>query len=111
MLRQAAIPIPPNLSWWCKPHSLEVVSNPGGTRSLVFTSNPDATWSYNSYGIVFGMTGHQVQRLLGKPAARQGRCWRYPMLPDSRAASVGVGKIDVGVCFFAGRVSDMVQGT
>ena len=55
--------------------------------------------------IVGGMTKEQVLRAVGKPATRQGRCWQYPVAPGPGAAREVV-KTVVGVCFFAGRVSD-----
>lgn len=60
----------------------------------------------NFGGIIFGMAPNQVQRLLGKPASRQGRCWQYPLQVTKSEAAKGVVKDDQNVCFFAGQLSD-----
>ena len=65
--------------------------------------------------ITFGATKQQVLRLVGKPAATQGRCWQYAV----KAGKIGslalpphylrfyVGVDTVRVCFFGAGVSDM----
>jgi hypothetical protein len=56
--------------------------------------------------VIAGMTGDQVQRLFGKPAAKRGRCWRYPFQVNKYLASQGVVESDFFVCFYERRVSD-----
>jgi hypothetical protein len=56
--------------------------------------------------IVFGMTPHEVQRALGKPATKQGRCWQYPHPVDKYLAAYGVVKSVMGACFFGGALSE-----
>jgi hypothetical protein len=57
-------------------------------------------------GIGSGMTKAQVQRVVGKPATKRGRCWRYPQQPNQARVHNGIVKSVLDVCFFGGRVSD-----
>jgi hypothetical protein len=56
--------------------------------------------------VISGMSGRQVRRLLGQPAAKRGRCWEYRVAPDKRLTAKGVVQTVVGVCFFVGRVTN-----
>ncbi len=57
-------------------------------------------------GVTFGMTPQQLQRRLGKPAQKQGRCWLYPIQEANGFAAYGVVKSEEAICFFGGVVSD-----
>jgi hypothetical protein len=76
-----------------------------GSSSPRLANPPPSQLVKLSEKIVGGMTKQQVLRAVGKPAIRRGRCWQYPVAVEPGAARRVVRTV-VGVCFFAGRVSD-----
>ena len=73
--------------------------------SGIAATNPDRVVSITS-GITSGSSPQQVERLLGKPKAKHGRCWQYPTKTDKYWVPYGVKKTIFDVCFFAGVVTD-----
>jgi len=52
------------------------------------------------------MSPQQVERHLGKPTTKRGRCWLYSELGGRYLATQGVVESMVAECFFSGRLSD-----